>query len=649
MPLLFSARARQGVLAATLLQASAAAIAADANPNAPQLDRVVVTATATDRLVSDAPASVSVITREQIHMRPVLDLADALRGTPGITVAGIGMGRRGIRVRGMDPAYTLVLLDGQRINASRDAIAHSDFDMGWMPAAAIERIEVVRGPMSSLYGSEALGGVVNIISRDATDAWQGNLVYNGGVVAGGLGGNSVQAGVYAGGPLLRDTLSLSVFGEHRQKDATRSAADERLDEQEARRVNTGRVVLGWTPDEQQRIQLSHLQGNEWRSRHALQTGARPYVYETVDDIDRRQTTLAHDGTWSWGQTRINAYRSTLDRSNRRDLGEATRPQHLTDDIVDGRATLEAGNHRISAGGEWRREQLQDASASRSGHLQSIQTAVFVQDEIQLMPELSLVVGNRADHHSRFGWHHSPRGYLVWHLNDAFTLKGGAGSGFKAPSLKQLSPEYSATAGGGRFTIVGNPLLRPEKNTSQELSAAWQQNGGSLQATVFQNNLEDLIQNVCVRDCGGRELRNYTNIARARIRGVELAGTLPLGNGLLLEANFSWLDAEDQQKHQPLTERPRRSAGANLSWEHGPLQAALRGEYIGPQKQSAGTGQVTLPQYTLLSLDTRWAISSRLNLVLGVDNLANKRLDEGSALYPYPETGRYVHAGIDLAF
>lgn len=640
---------RRGLAAAVFLALAGTANAAD---TVDDLDPIVVTATATDRLASDAPASINVITREQIQTRAVLDLSDALRGTPGVTLAGVGFGRRGIRIRGMDPEYTLVLLDGQRVNAASDAVAHADFDLGWMPAAAIERIEVVRGPMSSLYGSEALGGVVNVISRRATDDWQGNLVYNGGVVGGGHGGNTTQAGLYAGGALLPGTLGLSVFAEHRQKDASEDPTDERLDEQEARRVNTGRAVLTWTPDERQRIDLSHLQGSEYRSRHALQAGGAPYVYETIDDIERRQTTLAHEGDWQWGQTRVSAYQSRLDRRNRRDRGEATRPQHLRDDIVDGRATVNLGQaHRASIGGEWRRERLDDASAAASGQVQAIQTAVFLQDEWQLTPALSLVVGDRADHHPEFGWHHSPRGYAVWHINEEFTLKGGIGTGFKAPGLKQLSPGYSAVGGGGRFTIVGNPLLEPERNTSHELSGAWQRDGWSLQATLFQNDLKDLIQTVCVRACGvrGRELRNYTNVSEARIRGVELAGTVPLADGLRLEGNYSWLDTEDRQTGQQLNERPRRSGAATLVWERGALQASLRGEYVGPQMQALDATQVDLPDYTLVSLDTRWSITPRLSMVLGVDNLADKRLDESGALYAYPETGRYVHAGFDLAF
>lgn len=637
-------------LSAALFPVLAAGAESPASLSPHELDPVVVTATATARLASDAPASIEVITREQLDLRPVLDLSDALRGSPGITLTGTGLGgRRGIRIRGMDPEYTLVLLDGRRVNAASDAIAHADFDLGWLPAVAIERIEVVRGPMSSLYGSEALGGVVNVITRKATDAWHGQFNYNGGTVAGGQGGGTTQTGFYAGGALVPGTLGLSVFGEHRDKEATVDPDDPRLSDQEGRQANTSNVMLTWTPDASQRIDLSHLHGHERRWRHALQSGTPNYVYENVDRIARAQTTLGYRGDWDWSQVQANAYRSSLDRDNHRSQGEPTRPQHLTDDLADARVTFGLGaRHRLTAGGEWRREQLDDSAAALSGHVQAIQTGLFVQDEIAITDMLSLVLGDRGDHHPRYGWHHSPRAYAVWHVSETFSVKGGGGSGFKAPSLKQLSSEYSAVGGGGRFTIVGNPALQPERDTSYELSAGWDSGDWSLRATVFRNELNDLIQTVCVRDCGlrGRELRHYTNVARARIEGAELVGHWELPAALSLDANYSWTHARDLSADAPLTERPRRNGTVRLHWHGERLQASLRGEYVGPQH---GSTLAMLPSYTLWALDARYAISAHISLVGGIDNLADKRPDESSALYPYPETGRYLHAGIELGF
>ncbi|WP_179359009.1 TonB-dependent receptor plug domain-containing protein, partial [Pseudomonas aeruginosa] len=151
------------------------------------LEPTVVSATTTERKLRDAPASVSLIAAEDLRRRPVRDLQEALRGSESLQFNGVGMSRRGISVRGMSSEHTLVLVDGQRISTSSGAIAHSDFDLGWVPVESIERIEVVRGPMSSLYGSEALGGVVNVITRRATDTWTGSGLLDGGVREDGLG------------------------------------------------------------------------------------------------------------------------------------------------------------------------------------------------------------------------------------------------------------------------------------------------------------------------------------------------------------------------------------------------------------------------------------------------------------------------------
>src|SRR5690606_1627304 len=164
-----------------------------------------------------------------------------------------------------------------------------------------------------------------------------------------------------------------------------------------------------------------------------------------------------------------------------------------------------------------------------GDAQTIHRALFLQDEIVFGPAWSLVFGNRFDRHEEYGWQNSPRAYLVHHVNDALTIKGGGGRGFKAPTLKQLSPGYSAIVGGGQFTIYGDPDLEPEINTTYELSADYRGDGWSLNAGVFQNNVRGLIQTVCVSRCGIRrqEIRNYENIDEARIRGVELGGGLDL--------------------------------------------------------------------------------------------------------------------------
>lgn len=128
-------------------------------------ETMVVTASSVEQNLKDAPASISVITQEDLQRKPVQNLKDVLKEVPGVQLTNEGDNRKGVSIRGLDSSYTLILVDGKRVNSRNAVFRHNDFDLNWIPVDSIERIEVVRGPMSSLYGSDALGGVVNIITK----------------------------------------------------------------------------------------------------------------------------------------------------------------------------------------------------------------------------------------------------------------------------------------------------------------------------------------------------------------------------------------------------------------------------------------------------------------------------------------------------
>lgn len=617
-----------------------------------ELGPVVVSATATGKAPEDTPASVTVIAGDELRQRPVQDLADALEDTPGVMVGGVGLNRRGISIRGMPSEHTLILMDGKRVNTAGNAIAHADYDLNWLPQQAIERIEVVRGPMSSLYGSEALGGVVNVISRKATDTWQGNLFVQGGL-AQGAGGDSWQTGAYVGGPLVPGVLGLGLVGQRQGREPGRALANPRLTELEQRRTASGTATLTWTPDEAQRIDFSYGQGHETRA-YTIQSGTgASSIYTTTDKIDRRHLSLAHTGDWNWGSSSVRAYRSTLDRSSRRSTGVPNEPQALTDDIIDGHVSVPLLSwNLVTLGGEWRREQLVDSTVNHSGSTQATHQAFFLQNEISAGTDWSLVLGNRADHHATFGWQHSPRAYLVHRLTDTLTVKGGIGKGFKAPTLKQLSPQYQAVAAAGRFTVVGNPALEPETSVTYELGAEYRGNRWSMRATLFQNDLNNLIETACTRFCGvrGREVRTYRNINQARIRGVEVESGLDLPGNLRLDLDYTFLDSKDLGTGLELGERPGHRANVALAWsptEH--FTARVRARYVGQQLLSSSAGVTRLPAYTLLSLDLSHALTDSVALTGGIQNLADQRLAAKSSLFPYAQERRLVWVGLNYSF
>ncbi|WGM45894.1 Colicin I receptor [Brevundimonas sp. NIBR10] len=649
---LFLRSVSRAALAVAIVCPAAAAHASDEPVTA--VPDVVVTATATKRTTADAPASVTVVDRDALQRRPVQDLTDVLRDVPGVTVNGAGLTRRGISIRGMPSEHTLVLLDGRRVNAAANAIQHADFDLGWVPAEAIDRVEVVRGPISSLYGSEALGGVVNVITRSATDEWLGSLTAMGGLREDGRGGETYSIGAYAGGPLLQDRLGLSLFAESKGRGNTPQAANERLSDLEDRETLTGSATLSWTPDAAQRIDFTVLAGHDERYRDTATTATVPVYYRYSDSVERRQYALSHTGEWGWGETVIRAYRSSLDRENTVTAGQtASRPIGMQDDIVDGRATFDRlAGHRVSLGGEWRRETLQDPAASTSGDLDGQRYALFAQDEWSLTSTLSLTGGARFDHHEKYGWQTSPRLYAVWAPVEGLTLKAGGGRGFKSPSLKQLSPEFVTVAAAGRFTVYGNPDLRPEIGVSYEASAEYRHDGWMGRVGVFDNDIEDLIETRCTQFCGvrGREVRLYQNISQARITGLEAGAVAPLPAGFILSADYTYLDSQNRDTGAPLSERPEHSGHATLRWQPDDGRfLQLRGEYVGEQFMLSNSIQYPVDAYTLVSLEGGYRLDPKLWVRAGVQNLGDVQMAEESAYFSFAEPGRFYYLSFTASF
>ncbi|PRD41876.1 TonB-dependent receptor [Phyllobacterium phragmitis] len=639
------------ILAATIT-ASTGALAQTAEDGTILLEPIVVTATSSERFLKDAPASVTVVTGEELRERPVQDLAQAVEGTPGVQLTGIGLGRRGISIRGMLPEQTLVLVDGMRVSNSASAVAHSDYELGWVPAEAIERIEVVRGPMSSLYGSEALGGVVNIITRQATDKWRGSFGSLGQLTEHGLGGGGHNFSFYAGGPIIPGILGLNIWGQYRARPELVSPHDERLSSLGDEKAFTGNATLTWTPDAQQRIDLSYGAGSEKRWRNTQGAGRFPTFYRSDDDITRRHVSLSHTGDWDWGTSRVRIYSSMLERENERSDGApVSGPQKFTDAAGDAQVSFSPlDNHKVTVGGEIRRERLDDPTVNESGRAEQTHFATFIQDEISLGDKWELVLGSRFDDHEAFGWHASPRTYLLYHLNDALTFKGGVGAGFKAPTLKQLSPEYEAIAGGGRFTIVGNPDLEPETNLSFEAGFEYQQGIWSARAMAFQNNVDNLIQAVCVIRCSGAPgaTWSYENVDEARIRGIEIGGGVELPWDMRLDANYTLLDPIDRATGERLPDRSRHAANATVSWS--PLESlktSLRVNYIGSQKTTTASG--SQGAYTLVSVNGDYALNEHASLQFGIENIGDVRLADESGDYAFADEGRRYFLGLRAKF
>lgn len=610
----------------------------------PAPQTVVVTATRHAMALVDAPASMAVVTREQIEQRGADNLFEALRGEVGISLQARPIsGRKAINLRGMDSRHTLVLVDGKRIGASDGVIGHSDYQYDWIAVDDVERIEVIRGPMSVLYGAEALGGVVNVITR-APDAerWRLGAMAEGSSADGDRGGDGHRFSLHADGPLAGG-LRLALSASDVRRQAIANLADPRVSDLEGKRKRDASLRLLWTPAAGHEISAELRDGSELRWAAARErSGARRYFHSETP-LDRGHASLG----WSWSaggaldvRSQLRAYRSHLSASSARTNGVAAlRPNALDDRVVEGQVSLvPAQGQQSTSGFELRREQLDNLGLPGGGG-SADHRALYLQHEAELARSLSLTAGLRYDHHSRFGQEWSPRAYLVWRPTLQWTLKGGWGHGFKAPTLKQISPEYKEDE--GPFTYIGNAAVVPETNDSVELALAYDDTRVGAALTVFRNQVDELIVTRPIGVVAGRTTYVFENREHARLQGLEAAFGFRPARGISVSASWQTLEATDDTGAR-LEKRPRHQLGLNADWTDGRWRAGLRIEHQRGLLLSSGVvGQPlqAMPDITLASAQAGFKVSPQFDLGLGVSNLGNVDLASKSPLFAYAETPR----------
>lgn len=599
------------------------------------LKDVVISATLSEHDTRTAPASISVVTREELETRNAADLLDAVRGTPGITLSPRQVGgRKTLALRGLEGRHTLTLIDGRRISPSDDVVGHSDYQYGWLPIVAVERIEVIRGPMSTLYGSEALGGVMNVITRQPRERWEGSVLLSGSGLTGGDddGGAAHHAALFAGGP-LGDRLTLRLTGDTSRSSAIPLKEDRRYSEIEGKEAHTASIGGTLKLTAGQSLDASWNDGREERFYDDVSSAG--LAYENRYDIQRTQGHLAWRGEFAGWRGQVRAYRSEIDITNARTNGVAvTRPQNISDEVLDGFAAIKLSGHLLTVGGEMREESLKN-SGLKNGQDDALHKAVFVLDEFALGNRLTLTAGVRADDHEYFGAETSPRLYLVWEASPELVVKGGYGHAFKAPTLKQISPSYVGAE--GPHTFLGNAAVKPEKSDSLEISADWKRGPLSLRGTAFHTELENLITYRLLSVVGPRRTYLYDNVNEARVSGLETGFTLEVAPGIGWNTDLTLLDTQDKATGKDLSNRPETSVSSRLDWQAGDGWSARAGvEYTGSQLDSSG---VILPAYALWNASVGKRIGKKISVRAGINNLTDVRLAEENPTFGHAERGR----------
>ncbi|MCY4486212.1 MAG: TonB-dependent receptor [Deltaproteobacteria bacterium] len=600
-----------------------------------QLPEIVVSASRVPLETKAVGSAVTVITAEEIERKQVRVLSDLLRDVPGIAVHRSGtMGTlTAVRIRGSEHGHTLVLIDGVKVNdpSSSGAI----YNFADLLAADIERIEILRGPQSGLYGSDAIGGVIHITTKKGRGPVTGNVSVEGG----SFGTGSVSAGIQGGGHGHHFSLGAADL---RTSGISIAAGDEK----DGYRNRTYSARLGLQPADDLQFEFT---GRYVKAR--VETDNVPTDNDDRTDSDqamgrgRLQYSLL-EGDWrhALGAAVHRKRRTVVSRWGTDEYdGRKTRFDYETNLFFETTAVPDA-SHAVT----FVAEQEKDSQKSGGGASEVTNHGYSGEYQLGLWEQLFLSGSARYDDNERFKDTTTFRVTAAYVVDASGTrFHGGYGTGVKNPTLSHLFQQF------GR--IGPNPDVEPEESKGWDLGVEQNLLEGrlSLDLTYFNNRPTNLIY---WNDAGTPyDWQNpetgdddyYDNLGgTSRIRGLELIARAKPADGLSLSAQYTYTDAKDPDR-QPLPRRPEHVASVNLGYGFLDGRAAvdLGIDYNGKQLNRT-TDPVMIDDFVLVNVAANYKLGRQMELFGRIDNLFDKDYEE---IPGYRTTGIGFHAGVRGTF
>ena len=641
-------------VAAGALALALPAFAREAGPS--PLDEVVVTANRSPERIDRVGQQITVLTAEDLRAYQSPVLTDLLARTPGVSFSRNGpVGSvTQLYVRGAEPGQTVVLIDGVKLNNPADP--GSAYNFGNLLVGDVDRVEILRGPQSVLWGSQAIGGVLNLITAMPQAPFQADATAEGGSHAWGmgrvgLGGKSDRLRWRATGAFLT-TSGVSAYDKGAEADGYRNLGA------------SGRAEVTLTPAATLDLRAVYSRGRQNFD------GFPPPAFSFADTRDYGIT----DDLVGYAGLRVEslggrlksrlavAYTDTGLKNFNPDQSatQVTFASRAHNRRFEYQGTLAlAGAWTAVFGAESERSAMRSdspsafnpkpASLTRHADLDS----GYLQVRGQALPGLTLAGGVRYDHHGDFGGHTVGQASVAWRPGMGSTLlRASWGQGFKAPSLYQLGSQY------------GNLALKPESANGWDAGVEQDLLDGRVQLTAawFDRRTKDQIDffscpfsggggPLCLGAGGLPRFGYYANIARTKAHGAEISARADLTAALRLTANYTHLVARNDAAGsanfgKPLARRPKNAANADLTWKGAsPLSAAVSASYIGQRFDNAAA-TVRLKSYVLWDLRAAYAVSPAVEIYGRVENLFDKRYE---TIATYGQLGRTAYAGVRARF
>lgn len=570
-------------------------------------DEVVVTATRTENDVKKVPASTQVITQEDIKRGGATSVRNALSMYANIfQKSKVRGGGHDIIIRGMETKHSLVMVNGRRISNEADANGLGNaMSLDRININDVEKIEIVRGPSSALYGSEAMGGVLNIItkpskeqtlltglehtSEDTSHWWHADTGRIGNFsmtldarfnkINRSMLDTATESDPYGTAQTYNASLNYYV-NDHSYVNAYMDYYSQHL------KTDMGTPAM-------KPITLTTSSGKMSLSGQAMLEGTGSKAFKQKNygiswngKTDKNDWQIqAYMSKFNWSTTSSTKVLGSIPPAGMEGMFNYLLQKKNTYDFnhdehnmwaVEGRDSLRVNDHhRVTFGAEYVKDKVAGTglgsngdgvhSITENGKTKSSSEktlssyAAYLQDEIEY-GKWFIVPAIRYDHHSAYGSHTSPKIGVTYNATDHFRIKANYGDGFKAPSVSQLYYDLDMEMGRGNWVhLTGNPNLKPEKSKSWDLGVEAEFGKGYGSLTYFDNDVDNLIASIPKgKDSNGHKLHRYENVNKARIKGLENTLGYRFNDTLEFKVTSTLLDAKDTSAGKDLTQRARLS-------------------------------------------------------------------------------------------
>ena len=587
------------------------------------LDEVVVTATKTELTQKENPRSVEVITKEDIQNTGAISVRDALRTATNIDIVSVNHGGgENISIRGGDTDGVLILVNGRRVAGENYFMSQGSnaYALDRLNLSNVDHIEILRGPASAIYGSGAMSGVINIITKKSEKP-----EFSVGVATGTNEMSNYYH--YDTGKNGKVSVNFDVnFSKLRNID---SKAGKNLLHGPKQAYN---LNLDYEMDENNNLNLmlDYAKDNlETRMRDFSVSSSAPddLKYPITSFTSERKTiALTYDGKNSNSDYSLSASYSQLNRDPYAADTPGTNEKKYKSWNIEARDTIRTSdNNKLIFGGEYRGDKASIYNGDNTVK-NTDQYSLYLYDEYRVDNKLLLTPAIRYDYHKSFGSHTSPNLGATYFISDKSRFKANYGTSYRAPSVDELYGAFTHGGIWGGMAIVGNPDLKPEKSKGWEIS--YEQEFGdttSAKLTYFDNKKEDAIS-YKIEMASPSQMGKFYNIDSTSSKGVEFEIKHDFGKGFTLVGNYNWLDSVDDTTGERLNYNARNTYMAKLMWTE-PIKkewniTAWNKWYTDFQYDSDTVYSVNTFNFTVTK---RWG--DKYRVFAGIDNVFNKDLSD----------------------